>query len=153
MNAVALNLAILIFGTLCLVAWQIPLGLRIASFMFAGLDGPLSPIFYSWANILCSGDAQVRAFTLATMNSFGSAVATLMQQFAYPVTDAPEFHLGYRVSLGLVIGMCLWVCVVRVCEIRAVNKTLDRNEDAEAASESEMSTEPTRIGVAAETKA
>jgi MFS transporter, ACS family, pantothenate transporter len=55
MNAVALNLGILLFGTICLVIWEIPLGLKIASYMFAGLDGPLSPIYYAWANILTTG--------------------------------------------------------------------------------------------------
>ena len=39
MRAVAVNLAILLFGTICLVVWNIPLGLRIVSYMFAGLDG------------------------------------------------------------------------------------------------------------------
>lgn len=69
MRAVAVNLAILLFGTICLVVWDVPLGLKIASYMFAGLDGPLSPIYYAWANILTTGDAQVRALTLAVMNS------------------------------------------------------------------------------------
>lgn len=69
MRAVAVNLAILLFGTICLVIWNVPLGLKIASYMFAGLDGPLSPIYYAWANILTTGDAQVRALTLAVMNS------------------------------------------------------------------------------------
>lgn len=69
----ALNLFVLVFGTICLVVWNIPLGLKLASYVFAGMDGPLSPICYSWANILTSGDAQVRAFTLAAMNSESSS--------------------------------------------------------------------------------
>jgi ACS family pantothenate transporter-like MFS transporter len=120
MNAVALNLAILLFGTICLVAWDIPLGLKIASYMFAGLDGPLSPIFYSWANILTTGDAQVRALTLAIMNSCGAALTTVIQQFLYPVTDAPKFSKGFRASLGFLVGMCVWVVVVRLFEMRAL---------------------------------
>ncbi|EAT77498.1 hypothetical protein SNOG_15273 [Parastagonospora nodorum SN15] len=118
MNAVVLNLAILAFGTACLVAWDIPLGLKLASYMFAGLDGPLSPIFYAWANILTSGDAQVRALTLAVMNSCGAALTTVFQQFLYPVSDAPRFNKGFKASLGFLVGMCVWVVVVRVFEMR-----------------------------------
>ncbi|OAG05742.1 MFS general substrate transporter [Paraphaeosphaeria sporulosa] len=120
MKAVALNLVILLFGTICLVIWEIPLGLKIVSYMFAGLDGPLSPIFYAWANILTTGDAQVRALTLAVMNSCGAALTTVIQQFLYPVTDAPEFGRGFKASLGFLIGMCVWVVVVRMFEMRAL---------------------------------
>ncbi|KAI1633074.1 MFS general substrate transporter [Biscogniauxia mediterranea] len=122
MRAVALNLFFLLFGTICLVIWNVPLGLRITSYLFAGLDGPLSPIYYSWANILTSGDAQVRALTLAIMNSCGAALTTIIQQFLYPTTDAPEYHRGFRASLGFICGMCIWVVVVRVFEIREEHK-------------------------------
>ncbi|KAK6841191.1 major facilitator superfamily domain-containing protein [Apiospora arundinis] len=119
MAAVMLNIAILLFGTICLVVWRIPLGLRVVAYMFAGLDGPLSPIFYSWANLLTAGDSQVRALTLAIMNSWGGAVSAVMQQFLYPVTDAPAFSKGFKASLVFVCGMCIWVVLVRVLELRA----------------------------------
>ncbi|KAK8875041.1 MFS general substrate transporter [Apiospora arundinis] len=119
MAAVMLNIAILLFGTICLVVWRIPLGLRVVAYMFAGLDGPLSPVFYSWANLLTAGDSQVRALTLAIMNSWGGAVSAVMQQFLYPVTDAPAFSKGFKASLVFVCGMCIWVVLVRVLELRA----------------------------------
>ncbi|KAF3771355.1 MFS general substrate transporter [Cryphonectria parasitica EP155] len=118
MRAVAFNLTIMVFGTICLVVWDIPLGLKIVSYMFAGLDGPLSPIYYAWANILTSGDAQVRALVLAIMNSCGAATTTVIQQFLYPTTDAPSFGKGFKASLGFVCGMCVWVVVVRLFELR-----------------------------------
>ncbi|ROV93145.1 hypothetical protein VSDG_07384 [Cytospora chrysosperma] len=118
MRAVAFNLALLLFGTICLVVWNVPLGLKIVSYMFAGTDGPLSPIYYSWANILTSGDTQVRALVLAIMNSFGAALTTIIQQFLYPVTDAPNFGKGFKASLGFVCGMCIWVVIVRCFELR-----------------------------------
>lgn len=118
LRAVAFNLIIMIFGTVCLVIWNVPLGLKVVSYMFAGLDGPLSPIYYAWANVLTSGDAQVRALVLAIMNSFGAATTTVIQQFLYPTTDAPAFGKGFKASLGFVCGMCIWVVVVRVFELR-----------------------------------
>lgn len=146
MNAVAFNCALLIFGTACLVAWEIPFGLKMVSFLFAGLDGPLSPIYYSWANILTTGDSQVRAMTLAIMNSCGAVAALVMGQWAYPVTAAPRFYKGYRASLSLVIGMCVWVVIVRVMEMRAISKqsaeTAADEESNGSASGVEVITEP-----------
>jgi ACS family pantothenate transporter-like MFS transporter len=38
----------------------------------------------------------------------------------YPVTDAPKFGKGFKASLGFLVGMCVWVVVVRVFEMRAL---------------------------------
>lgn len=123
MRAVAFNLVLMVLGTSLLVAWHgLPLGLRIVAYLFAGLDGPLSPIYYAWANVLTAGDAQVRALVLAIMNSFGAATTTVIQQFLYPTTEAPEYTRGFRASLGLMCGMCVWVVVVRVFELRELGK-------------------------------
>jgi ACS family pantothenate transporter-like MFS transporter len=56
--------------------------------------------------------------TLAMMNAFGNATTTIIQQFAYPVLDAPQYQVGFRTSLGLICGMVGWVFVVRYCETR-----------------------------------
>ena len=150
MRAVALNLCILLFGTICLVVWNIPLGLRIVSYMFAGLDGPLSPIYYSWANILTTGDTQVRALVLAIMNSCGAALTTVIQQFLYPVTDAPKYPKGFKASLGFICGMCIWVVVVRIFEMRSLRKA-QVVEAAEGNSETSDSS-PTSLGVTMDQK-
>lgn len=81
----------------------------------------------AWANILCGKDKQVRAMTLAMMNAFGNATTTIIQQFAYPVLDAPEYKVGFRTSLGLICGMVGWVFVVRYCEMK-VQRNKGRND-------------------------
>lgn len=138
MVVVAANLALLIFGTICLIAWNIPLGLKIIAYMFAGTDGPLSPMYMAWANILCSNDSQLRALTIAIMNSCGAALTTIIQQFLYPVTDAPKYRKGFSASLGFIGGMCIWVFVVRGFEIRELKKKEVEVEDEEAESGSEV---------------
>lgn len=125
MVVVMLNLALLLFGTICLIAWNIPLGLKIVSYIFAGTDGPLSPIFMAWANILCSNDRQLRALTIAIMNSSGAALTTVIQQFLYPVTDAPRYLKGFPASLAFIVGMCGWVFVVRYFELRTLKTVTD----------------------------
>lgn len=122
MVAAVFSLCVLLFGTICLVAWDIPLGLHILAYLFAACDGPLSPLYMAWANILCGRDKQVRAMTLAMMNAFGNATTTIIQQFAYPVTAAPKYNVGFKTSLGLICGMFVWVFVVRYFELRALKK-------------------------------
>jgi ACS family pantothenate transporter-like MFS transporter len=110
----------------------------------------LSPIFYSWANILTTGDAQVRALTLAIMNSCGAALTTVIQQFLYPVTDAPKFSKGFRASLGFLVGMCVWVVVVRLFEMRALARQQAELEGSGSDEGSEQA--PTVVGIVAEGK-
>lgn len=138
----------LIFGTICLIAWNIPLGLRIVSYLFAGTDGPLSPIYMSWANILCSNDTQLRALTIAIMNSCGAALTTIIQQFLYPVTDAPKYKKGFPASLGFIGGMCIWVFVVRGFELRALKKpVIDAEQDGDSESAEEVAVKGTGVDV------
>ncbi|KAK4503955.1 hypothetical protein PRZ48_004870 [Zasmidium cellare] len=122
MHAALFSLTLLLLGTILLVAWEIPLGLHILAYLFAACDGPLSPLYMAWANILCGKDKQMRAMTLAMMNALGNATTTIVQQFAYPVVDAPRYVVGFRTSLGLICGMFLWVFVVRWFELRELKK-------------------------------
>ncbi|KAF4310335.1 putative mfs general substrate transporter protein [Botryosphaeria dothidea] len=131
MTAVMINIFSLILGTALLTAWPLPLGARILSYLLASLDGPLSPLYLAWANILCSSDKQVRALTLACMNSFGAAVTTLIQQFLYPVTDAPEYRKGFPVSLACVCAMSGYVFVVRGLELREERRKSVEGVDVE----------------------
>ena len=105
------------------------MGLRIVSYLFASCDGPLSPLFMAWANILCSSDKQVRALTLAFMNACGNAVTLLIQQFLYPTTDAPEYRKGFPASLAFVCGMAGWAFVVRYFELRTLRLKEIESED------------------------
>lgn len=59
------------------------------------------------------------------MNSCGAALTTIIQQFLYPVTDAPKYKKGFPASLGFIIGMCGWVFVVRFFELRALRQRVE----------------------------
>jgi ACS family pantothenate transporter-like MFS transporter len=137
----------MIFGTAILVAWDVPFGLHIVGYLLAACDGPLSAIFLSWANILTVHDSQVRALTLGFMNAFGNAVTTLIQQFLYPVTDAPRYPKGFPASLGFLIGMIVWVIVVRLCELYTLKKKSggEIQPDADHESNSMSEAEPVEV--------
>ena len=104
----------------------------------------------AWANILCSDDTQLRALTIAIMNSSGAALTTIIQQFLYPVTDAPKYRKGFPASLGFILGMCIWVFVVRFFELRALKvKASDMELEMEmsGSNEGEAKAEPVDVTV------
>jgi ACS family pantothenate transporter-like MFS transporter len=70
------NFALQLFGTACLVVWKIPLGMHVVAYLLAACDGPLSPLYMAWANLLCGKDKQVRAMTLSMINAFGNTTTT-----------------------------------------------------------------------------
>lgn len=150
MVAAVFSLCILLFGTICLVAWDIPLGLHILAYLFAACDGPLSPLYMAWANILCGKDRQIRAMTIAMMNAFGNATTTIIQQFAYPVTAAPQYKVGFKTSLGLICGMFVWVFVVRYFELRSLKQSraeVELLEGKEAMRSDDEGKDATKVGV------
>ncbi|KAK0099741.1 hypothetical protein ONS95_013365 [Cadophora gregata] len=72
------------------------------------------------------------------MNSCGAALTTIIQQFLYPVTDAPKYKKGFPASLGFIGGMCIWVFVVRGFELRALKEPVidaEQEGDSETAEE------------------
>ena len=102
----------------------------------------------AWANILCSNDSQLRALTIAIMNSSGAALTTIIQQFLYPVTDAPKYHKGFPASLGFILGMCIWVFVVRYFELRALKaKEINAELEGQASGSDESPTKATPLDI------
>lgn len=52
----------------------------------------------SWANEICSADAEERAIVLGVMNASGYAVDTWLPLLTYPVSQAPRFKRGFAFS-------------------------------------------------------
>ena len=52
----------------------------------------------SWANEICSADAEERALVLGMMNASGYAVNTWLPFLTYPAIDAPRFKRGFTFS-------------------------------------------------------
>ena len=142
----------LLFDIICLVTSDVSLGLKTVCYLFAGTDGSLSPIYVSWANILCSSDFQLRALTIAIINSCGAALTNIIQQFLYPVTDAPKYKKGFPASLRFTIEMYGWVFFVRYCELRALWKKFEGRdgevEEEESGNQGKEKFAPADVSVA-----
>ncbi|ORY76518.1 major facilitator superfamily domain-containing protein [Leucosporidium creatinivorum] len=132
-------LTIQIFGTICLLAWNIPMALHFIANITASNDGPTSPIIMTWANILLAGDAQQRALTIAFMNTLGSAVSSIVNQYGYDTRTAPRFQKGIALSLAFVLLEVVGVVYIRYVELktagdREAQKHADLTESGEAKS-------------------
>jgi len=52
----------------------------------------------SWANEICSGDAEERAIVLGLMNAAGYAVNAWLPLLTYPQVESPRFLKGFVFS-------------------------------------------------------
>ncbi|GAA6055823.1 hypothetical protein JCM3770_004777 [Rhodotorula araucariae] len=69
-----------------------------------------------YVSVLLAGDEQKRSLTIACMNAFGSAVATI---YGYDTNKAPRFPRGISLSLAFVaFEVC---CVFAVATSSFVN--------------------------------
>lgn len=66
----------------------------------------------SWANEICSGDAEERAMVLGIMNAGGYAFNAWLPLLTYPAKDAPKFRKGFiwsTCAYSALIGMVVIV--------------------------------------------
>ncbi|GAA5860879.1 hypothetical protein JCM8547_003877 [Rhodosporidiobolus lusitaniae] len=106
-----------ILGTVLYLVYDIGVGGQIAALLLGALDGPTSPIIMTWANLILGGDVQRRALTIATMNATGSAVSSIVNNYGYKATDAPQMRKGIGISLGFVCFELVMVTILRYVEI------------------------------------
>ncbi|KAH8894926.1 major facilitator superfamily transporter [Thozetella sp. PMI_491] len=83
------------FAALLLAIWNIPDGLKLFAFLLQRTSVPYGPLSMSWANEICSSDAEERTIVIGIMNSLGYAFHTWVPLLTYPQVDAPTFHKGF----------------------------------------------------------
>ncbi|KAF9629034.1 permease of the major facilitator superfamily [Lasiodiplodia theobromae] len=89
------------------VVWHVPSKLKMAAFILSGCYGCFSPLLAGWANSVCGGDQQLRAFLLGFMNSFGNGLVIPYQQYVFPSSKAPQFAGTHAWTSGLVFVVLL----------------------------------------------
>jgi len=65
------------------------------------MEVSLSPVVYSWANLICAGDAEERAFVVSSMLAIGTAFNVWVPLLTFKTVDAPRFHKGFLTQLIL----------------------------------------------------
>ncbi|OCT50355.1 putative transporter SEO1 [Cladophialophora carrionii] len=99
--------AILLFCNICLLVWDIPLGLHFTAYYLLGLTSAVTPILFPWVNVAMKDDAEARAFTTGAMMTMGWAFFCFYPITVLPVIEAPRWRKGFTVNTVFVI--CFWI--------------------------------------------
>ncbi|KAH8593809.1 major facilitator superfamily domain-containing protein [Bisporella sp. PMI_857] len=63
------------------------------------MEVALSPIVYSYANIICAGDAEERAFILSSMLAFAYTCNIWVPLLTFRTVEAPKYPKGFKQQL------------------------------------------------------
>lgn len=86
------------FCSLILAIWLVPSGLKWFAFEMYRASVPYGPLSMSWANEICTSDAEERTIVLGLMNSLGYAFNAWVPILTYPASDSPRFRKGFVFS-------------------------------------------------------
>lgn len=104
-------------ASLLLAIWYISIGLHWFAYFIGRIAISYGPLAMSWANEICSGDAEERAIVLGLMNAAAYAVQSWLPLLTYPQLDSPRFRRGFvysTVVFGVqfgVTGLVAWLQV------------------------------------------
>ncbi|RDW68459.1 hypothetical protein BP5796_09116 [Coleophoma crateriformis] len=121
-----------LLAALLLAIWTIPAGLKWFAFFIGRSSVAYGPLSMSWANEICSGDAEERALVLGIMNAAGYAVHTWLPILIYPTTDSPQFRKGFTfttVTFVAQFGITGLVALLQKREAKSKGKSEEGEEE------------------------
>ena len=63
------------------------------------VENATMPVWFSWANLICKGDAEERAFILGAMLAISMACQTWVPLLTLKTVWGPRFFVGYTTQL------------------------------------------------------
>ncbi|KAK4118832.1 MFS general substrate transporter [Parathielavia appendiculata] len=100
----------LLFCNVCLLIWNIPLGLHFAVYYLLGCTSAVTPILFPWVNVIMKDDSEARAFTTGAMMTFGWVFFSFYPITVFPRLEAPQWRKGYTVNT--VFTCCYWTLFI-----------------------------------------
>ncbi|KXS17887.1 MFS general substrate transporter [Gonapodya prolifera JEL478] len=100
-----------IFVTI-LAVWDVPFGLKFASYFFAAVSTPISNTM-AYLSTVVDKDPVERTLIIGSMNSASYTIFIIGQLVFWPTTSAPSFPVGYKYT-----ATSLWVGLIVVTAIR-----------------------------------
>ncbi|KAI5844515.1 vitamin H transporter [Morchella snyderi] len=101
---------ITLFGLISLLVWDIPYDHKFVSYYLLGFTAAVSPILFSWVNVILKDDAEARAFTIGCMMTLAWAIYAWIPLVAFPAVDAPKWRTGY--ILAVVFSLLTWALMM-----------------------------------------
>ncbi|KAL1595295.1 hypothetical protein SLS60_009985 [Paraconiothyrium brasiliense] len=131
---------ILLFANVCLLVWEIPLGLHFLCYYLLGMTSCITPILFPWVNMMMKDDNEARSFTTGAMMTVGWAFFSFYPITTFPILEGPKWRKGFTVNTVLVcayltlflIGQYLWRRELAAKKFDAdspTNEVLDKEPD------------------------
>ncbi|KAI9742612.1 MAG: hypothetical protein M1818_003753 [Claussenomyces sp. TS43310] len=101
--------------SILLAVWYLPSGVKWFAFFATRIAVPYGPLSMSWANEICTGDAEERALVIGIMNAMGYAFNAWLPVLTYPAKDSPKFTKGFIFSSAAyaaqfgITGLVVWL--------------------------------------------
>lgn len=108
-----------------LAAWNIPLGWKWTCYILGGLPNGLGALLMAWANEICSGDNEERAFVVASMNAVGSAIQAWLPLLIWKQVDAPRYHKGFMSMVFIAVALMASTMLTRFLQKKEDSKKRD----------------------------
>ncbi|CAO3591740.1 unnamed protein product [Absidia cylindrospora] len=106
----------------------------------AGL-GSTTSVVMTWASEIITSNIEIRAMSIAAMNTFSSLMWTWTPLILWPVTDAPQYYYGFRASvLAVIIFLLSMFSVYHMSENERRKGRYDRVSVEEQSLEDEQDT-------------
>lgn len=107
---------ILAYGSL--TAWNIPDGLKWASFLMVGFGGGISGLTFAWAHEICSDDNEERALVTGSMNQMAYVFQAWLPLIIWQQVEAPSYPKGYPTVVGLSVALIVVALAIRTLHKR-----------------------------------
>ncbi|KAF1979605.1 MFS general substrate transporter [Bimuria novae-zelandiae CBS 107.79] len=132
---------ILLFANVCLLVWEIPLGLHFLAYYLLGMTSCITPILFPWVNMMMKDDNEARSFTTGAMMTIGWAFFSFYPITVFPILEGPKWRKGFTVNTVLVcayltlflVGQYLWrreVATKKFESTSDTNEILDKEPDS-----------------------
>lgn len=116
---------ILAYGSL--TAWNIPVGLKWASFMLVGFGGGISGLIFAWAHEICSDDNEERALVTGAMNEMAYVFQAWVPLVIWQQVEAPSYPKGYPTLVGIAVVLIITSFVTRALHKRELKHKAPRD--------------------------
>ncbi|KAL2838973.1 major facilitator superfamily domain-containing protein [Aspergillus pseudoustus] len=105
-----------------MAVWDIAEGWKWACFVLMGQSIALSPMIFTWANEICSDDAEERAIVVAATNDFAYVINAWLPLIIWKQVDAPVFRKGYITAACMAVGLIAVASIIPALIRRDVRK-------------------------------
>jgi MFS family permease len=117
-------------GHIAFVAYdKSPFGYKWYAVAVSNVENAMVPVMYSWANLICTDDAEERAFVLSSMLAFAMACNTWVPILAMPTVEGPRFFKGYLLCLIMQPVSFAVACLVDYLHKRDQKKLLIKGRE------------------------